>query len=124
MLPGGAFAQVIDSSGSTGDEYFGLAPAALVLYLALGGLLGAALPLLTSALSVLVTLEIVGLAGNLTAMPAVATTLALMVGLGVGIDYSLFLLSRSRTLARSGLPVPRPSNARSPTPARPWPSPG
>lgn len=106
VLPGGAFAQVIDGSGSTGDEYFGLILAALVLFLALGGLVGAVLALLSAALSVLATLEIVGLAGNLTSMPAQASTLALMVGLGVGIDYSLFLLSRFRTLARSGLSVP------------------
>ncbi|MEU4769974.1 MMPL family transporter [Actinosynnema sp. NPDC023794] len=106
VLPGGALAQVLDGSGSTGDEYFGLALAAVILFLALGGLVGAALPLLTSALSVLVTLEVVGLAGNLTSMPAVATTLALMVGLGVGIDYSLFLLNRFRVLTRSGLTVP------------------
>ncbi|MFC4013618.1 MMPL family transporter [Nonomuraea purpurea] len=107
VLPGGAFAQVTDGSGTTGDEYVGLILAALILFLALGGLLGAALPLLTSALSVLATLETVGLAGNLTSMPAVAATLALMIGLGVGIDYSLFLLSRFRTLARSGLEVPQ-----------------
>ena len=107
VLPGGALAQVIDGSGSTGNEYFGLILAALVLFLALGGLVGAALALLTAALSVLATLETVGLAGNLTSMPAQASTLALMVGLGVGIDYSLFLLSRFRTLTRSGLAVPQ-----------------
>ncbi|PPK64813.1 MMPL family transporter [Actinokineospora auranticolor] len=106
VLPGGAFAQVVDGSGSTGNEYFGLILAALVLFLALGGIVGALLPLLASGLSVLATLETVGLAGNLTSMPAVASTLALMVGLGVGIDYSLFLLSRFRTLTRSGLSVP------------------
>ncbi|QQQ79399.1 MMPL family transporter [Saccharothrix sp. 6-C] len=106
VLPGGAFAQAVDGSGSTGDEYFGLLLAAVVLFLALGGVVGAVLPLLTSALSVLATLEVVGLAGNLTSMPAVAATLALMVGLGVGIDYSLFLLSRFRALTRSGLAPP------------------
>ncbi|MFE2752516.1 MMPL family transporter [Actinosynnema sp. NPDC059335] len=106
VLPGGAFAQVVDGAGSTGDESFGLVLAALVLFLALGGLVGAVLPLLASGLAVLATLETVGLAGNLTPMPAQAATLALMVGLGVGIDYSLFLLSRFRTLARSGLGVP------------------
>jgi putative drug exporter of the RND superfamily len=107
VLPGGAFAQVIDGSGSTGNEYFGLILAALVLFLALGGLVGAALALGTAALSVVATLEIVGLAGNLTSMPAQASTLAIMVGLGVGIDYSLFLLSRFRTLTRSGVSVPQ-----------------
>jgi len=107
VLPGGVLAQVIDGSGRTGNEFFGLILAALVLFLALGGLVGAALALLTAALSVLATLEIVGLAGNLTSMPAQASTLALMVGLGVGIDYSLFLLSRFRTLTRSGLAAPQ-----------------
>ncbi|XVS67581.1 MMPL family transporter [Actinosynnema sp. CA-299493] len=106
VLPGGALAQAVDGSSSTGGEYFGLVLAAVILFLALGGLVGAVLPLLTSALSVLATLQVVGLAGNLTSMPAVATTLALMVGLGVGIDYSLFLLNRFRSLARSGLTVP------------------
>ncbi|MFJ6677195.1 MMPL family transporter [Actinosynnema sp. NPDC091369] len=106
VLPGGAFAQVVDGSGTTGNEYFGLVLAALVLFLALGGVVGAVLTLSTSALAVVATLEVVGLAGNLTAMPAQASTLALMVGLGVGIDYSLFLLSRFRTLTRSGVAVP------------------
>ncbi|MEV8435908.1 MMPL family transporter [Actinosynnema sp. NPDC051121] len=106
VLPGGAFAQVVDGSGSAGNEYVGVVLAALVLFLALGGLVGAVLALLTSALSVLATLEVVGLAGNLTPMPTQASTLALMVGLGVGIDYSLFLLSRFRALTRSGLAVP------------------
>ncbi|WP_066372118.1 MMPL family transporter [Herbidospora mongoliensis] len=106
VLPGGAFAQAIDGSGSTGDEYFGVILASLVLFLALGGVVGAVLALLSAALSVVATLEIVGLAGNLTSMPAQASTLALMIGLGVGIDYSLFLLNRFRTLTRSGLVVP------------------
>jgi RND superfamily putative drug exporter len=63
------------------------------------------LPLLTAAFSLIVTLETVGLIGNVTAIPTVATTLTTMVGLGVAIDYSLFLLSRFRELARTGLSI-------------------
>ncbi|WP_053736549.1 MMPL family transporter [Nocardia sp. NRRL S-836] len=106
VLPGGAFAQVLDGSGTTGTELFGLALAAVVLFLALGGVTGAVLALVSAALSVVATVEVVGLAGHLTAIPAQASTLALMIGLGVGIDYSLFLLTRFRALARSGLDVP------------------
>jgi len=106
VLPGGALAQVIDGSGGHGNEYIGLILAAVVLFFALGGLLGAALPLLTSAFSLIATLATVGLAGNASSIPTVATTLATMVGLGVGIDYSLFLLSRFRELAQAGLSVP------------------
>ncbi|MFI9011379.1 MMPL family transporter [Actinosynnema sp. NPDC053489] len=104
VLPGGAFAQAVDGSGSTGNEVFGLVLAALVLFVALGGLVGALVALVTSALAVLATLEVVGLAGNLTSMPAQASTLALMVGLGVGIDYSLFLLNRFRRAAGHTVP--------------------
>ena len=106
VVPGGAFAQVIDGAGGYGSEAIGLVLAGVVLIFALGGLMGAALALLTSALSLVATLEIVGLAGNATSMPTVATTLATMVGLGVGIDYSLFLLSRFRELTQAGTPVP------------------
>jgi RND superfamily putative drug exporter len=106
VLPGGALAEAVDRSAPNRTEYIGLAVAAVVLTLALGGLLGAALPLLTSVLALLATLETIGLAGNATAMPTDATTLATMVGLGVGIDYSLFLLSRFRERAAAGVPVP------------------
>jgi putative drug exporter of the RND superfamily len=106
VLPGTAFAQVLGGSGGHRNEVVGLILAGFVLIFALGGLLGAALPLLTSALSLIATLETVGMAGNVTSIPAVATTLASMVGLGVGIDYALFLLSRFRELAGTGVPVP------------------
>ncbi|MGW0711230.1 MMPL family transporter [Streptomyces sp. NPDC002643] len=105
-LPGAAFAQAIDGTGGHGTEYIGLTLAAVVLFLALGGLLGAMLPLLTSALSLVATLAAIGLAGNATAIPTVATTIATMVGLGVGIDYALFVLSRFREAARADVPVP------------------
>ncbi|EFG03998.1 MMPL domain protein (plasmid) [Streptomyces clavuligerus] len=105
-MPGAAFAQAIDGSGGHRTEYLGLTLAALVLFFTLGGLLGAILPLLTSALSLIATLATIGLAGNATSIPTVATTIATMVGLGVGIDYALFVLSRFRESARADLPVP------------------
>jgi putative drug exporter of the RND superfamily len=105
-LPGGAFAEALDGTGGHGSEFIGLLLAAIVLFFALGGLLGALLPLLTSVLSLAATLEIIGIAGNATSVPTVATTIATMVGLGVGIDYSLFVLSRFRKAGKAGLAVP------------------
>ncbi len=80
--------------------------AAVVLFFALGVLFGALLPLLTSVFSLAATLESIGIAGNVTSIPTVATTIATMVGLGVGIDYSLFVLSRFREAAKAALAVP------------------
>jgi putative drug exporter of the RND superfamily len=105
VIPGGALAQVVDGSGGHASEVVGLVLAGVVLLFALGGALGASLTILTAALSLVVTVETVGLAGNLIAIPTVATTLATMVGLGVGIDYSLFLISRFRELMRVETPV-------------------
>jgi len=105
-VPGGALAQAVDGSGGHRSEIVGLVVAGFVLVFALGGVLAATLSLLTSALSLIVTLQVVGLAGNLTPVPSVAATLATMVGLGVGIDYGLFLLSRFRELTRAGTAVP------------------
>jgi putative drug exporter of the RND superfamily len=105
-LPGGAFAEALDGSGGHGSEFIGLLLAAIVLFFALGGLLGALLPLLTSVLSLAATLESIGIAGNATSIPTVATTIATMVGLGVGIDYSLFVLSRFREAGKADLAVP------------------
>jgi len=105
-LPGGAFAEALDGSGGHGSEFIGLLLAAIVLFFALGGPLGALLPLLTSVLSLAATLESIGIAGNATSIPSVATTIATMVGLGVGVDYSLFILSRFREAGKAGLAVP------------------
>jgi RND superfamily putative drug exporter len=105
-LPGGAFASALDGSGGHGSEFFGVILAALLLFCALGGVIGMLLPLVTAGLAVVVTLEAIGIAGNAASIPTVATTIATMVGLGVGIDYSLFVLSRFRQSARkAGVPV-------------------
>ena len=106
VLPGALLADVVDRKGGRSGELVGVVVAAVVLALALGGVLGGMLPLLASVLALAASVETIGLAGNATAMPTVATTLATMVGLGVGIDYALFLLSRFRDLAATGLPVP------------------
>ncbi|MFI6007560.1 MMPL family transporter [Streptomyces sp. NPDC051243] len=78
------------------SEIIGVAVAVLVLVVTFGSLLAAGMSLLPALLGVAV-----GLAGLLALAPAVsisstAVTLALMLGLAVGIDYVLFILSRHR----------------------------
>ncbi|WP_108987543.1 MMPL family transporter [Streptomyces coelicoflavus] len=87
--------------GGHSSEAVGLAVAAVVLVVTFGSLLAAGLPLLTALLGVGVgALAIKVLAAPL-GLGATTTSLAVMIGLAVGIDYALFVVSRYRAeLAR------------------------
>jgi RND superfamily putative drug exporter len=103
VLPGGVLART--ETDTRRSEALGLAVALVVLLLAFGGLVAASLPLLTALLTLVCGLGVIGLAGHLTAVPAVATTIAGMIGLGVGIDYALFMITRYRALLSGGVPT-------------------
>ncbi|MEU4158227.1 MMPL family transporter [Actinoplanes sp. NPDC026670] len=104
VLPGGALART--EPDTRRSEAFGLGVALVVLVLAFGGLVAAGLPLLTALFTLVCGLGLIGLAGHLTAVPAVAGTIATMIGLGVGVDYALFMITRYRALLAAGTPVP------------------
>ncbi|BEL08005.1 MMPL family transporter [Actinoplanes sichuanensis] len=104
VLPGGALART--EPDTRRSEAFGLGVALVVLVLAFGGLVAAGLPLLTALFTLVSGLGLIGLAGHLTAVPAVAGTIATMIGLGVGVDYALFMITRYRALLAAGTPVP------------------
>jgi RND superfamily putative drug exporter len=99
-VPGGVLAR--PQADTRTSELLGLAVAALVMVLAFGGLVAAGLPLFTALTTLVCGVGAIGLAGHLTAIPSVATTLATMIGLGVGIDYALFLVTRYRALLAQG----------------------
>ncbi len=77
-------------------EAIGVAVAAIVLVVMLGSLLAAGLPLLTALIGVAVGLLSTVTLGHWFSMTNVTPALALMLGLAVGIDYSLFLVNRHR----------------------------
>jgi RND superfamily putative drug exporter len=94
-----------------GTEFIGVAVAVLVLVLTFGSLLAAGMNLLTALIGVAVGLGgLVAVSGAIT-LSSTAPTLALMIGLAVGIDYALFLLSRHRTQLAQGM-SPEDSAAR------------
>jgi RND superfamily putative drug exporter len=95
-LPAGALAR--PQSDTRRSEALGLVVALVVLVIAFGGLVAASLPLLTAIITLVCSIGAIGLAGHLTGIPSVATTLGTMIGLGVGIDYALFLITRYRAL--------------------------
>ena len=72
----------------------------VVLVLVLGTVLAMVMPIATALIGVVSGLGLIGVLGAVIAVPSIAPTLAIMLGLGVGIDYSLFIVSRYRALYR------------------------
>ncbi|HKU03623.1 MAG TPA: MMPL family transporter [Arthrobacter sp.] len=84
-------------------EIVGIAVAALVLILMLGTLIAAGLPLLMAIIGVGVGVGITFALSGLFDMSSISPMLALMLGLAVGIDYSLFIVNRHRTQLLAGM---------------------
>ncbi|WP_169943888.1 efflux RND transporter permease subunit [Microbispora sp. H11081] len=87
------------------SEVAGVVVALLVLLFAFGTLVAALVPIFTALISIGVGLGVIALLGHVVDVPSTASILATMIGLGVGIDYALFLLSRHRSLLAEGVPV-------------------
>ena len=84
-------------------EFIGLSFAVVVLIIAFGSVLAMGLPIGVAVAGVGVGIGLVTLASNLTPMPDFATTIGAMIGLGVGIDYALFIVTRYREGLHAGL---------------------
>ncbi|MEV1038279.1 MMPL family transporter [Streptomyces sp. NPDC050204] len=88
--------------GSHAAEAIGLAVAAVVLLLTLGSLIAAGLPLVTALIGVAIGVcSITALASTLE-LDSTTSVLAMMLGLAVGIDYALFIVSRYRSELAEG----------------------
>ena len=77
-------------------EIIGIGIAALVLILTFGSLVAAGLPLITALIGVMTSIMAIAALGPTLGLSATTTTLAMMIGLAVGIDYALFIASRYR----------------------------
>ncbi|MFI6812002.1 MMPL family transporter [Nonomuraea sp. NPDC050328] len=105
IVPAGSSSPA-DKEIKTGpSEIVGVLCALLVLVLAFGTLVAALVPILSALVSVAAGLGLIGLLGHVADVPKQAGIMATMIGLGVGIDYALFLTSRYRKLLADGLPV-------------------
>ncbi len=94
------------------SELIGVAFAIFVLILAFGSVLAMGLPISVAAFGVASGIGVVILLSNLTKGPSFVTTLAVMIGLGVGIDYALFIVTRFREALHAGQ-SPRTATAQS-----------
>ncbi|WP_447040158.1 MMPL family transporter [Streptomyces sp. DSM 118878] len=86
-------------------EIVGVAVAAVVLFLAFGSLAAATLPIATALVSVGTAYAGIVLLGHVMTVADFAPMLGTLIGLGVGIDYALFIVTRHRKGLKRGLPV-------------------
>ncbi|MFF2493566.1 MMPL family transporter [Agromyces sp. NPDC058064] len=98
---GQLFAQT--STGISVTELLGIAIAYVVLLITFGSLIAAGLPLVTALLGVAASLSIVLAGTGFMTITSTTPLLALMLGLAVGIDYALFIVSRHQDQLKHGL---------------------
>ncbi|MFI1394778.1 MMPL family transporter [Streptomyces sp. NPDC020681] len=103
-LGGGAIA-LTEAPGGHVAEIVGVAVAGVVLFLAFGSLAASLLPIATALVSVGTAYAGIVLLGHVMTVADFAPMLGLLIGLGVGIDYALFIVTRHRKGLRRGLPV-------------------
>ncbi|MFE0425596.1 MMPL family transporter [Streptomyces sp. NPDC058953] len=103
---GGPAVGLTESSPGHLAEAVGVAVAAVVLFLAFGSLAASLLPIATALVSVGTAYAGIVLLGRVMTVADFAPMLGMLIGLGVGIDYALFIVTRHRKGLRAGLPVP------------------
>ncbi|WP_128431471.1 MMPL family transporter [Streptomyces cyaneus] len=84
------------------SEIIGLAVAAVVLVITFGSLIAAGLPLLTALIGVGIGVSVITALASALDLGSTTSTLAMMIGLAVGIDYALFIVSRYRAELAEG----------------------
>ena len=91
---GGQLGQKVSKTSTESSELIGILAAMVILTLTFGTVVSMLVPILTAIFALLSTLAIIRMLGHVTNVPTVAPTLATMIGLGVGIDYALFIVTR------------------------------
>ncbi|MCW2527988.1 MAG: hypothetical protein JWM76_2848 [Pseudonocardiales bacterium] len=93
-----------ESSGPGLSVGVGVIAALVILLIVFGGAIFASLmPLLTAAVALLIGTSAIGLMTHAFDVASVSSDLAVLIGLGVGVDYGLFIISRHRSGVKAGL---------------------
>ena len=101
-LGGNAIEQVSQAPPSN-SEGIGLLAAGIILFIAFGSLFAMVLPLVAAVVALASGILTVGLLTHWISIPVIGPTLAALIGLGVGIDYALFVVTRHRNSIKSGM---------------------
>ena len=100
---GGELPTVLKERTTGPAEMIGIIAALIILFITFRSVYSAVLPLGVAVLGLATGLSLVGLLGAVIEVPSVAPRLGTMIGLGVGIDYALFILSRHRDHLEAGM---------------------
>ena len=102
---GGQLGQKVSKPKTESSELVGILAAFVILAFTFGTLTAMVLPILVAIFGLLCTLAIIRMLGHVLTVPTVAPTLATMIGLGVGIDYALFIVTRHFRGLADDMPV-------------------
>lgn len=102
---GGYVGQQLSKPSTEISEVIGLTAAVVILLFAFGTATAMALPIVTAVLGLACALSVIRLLQNAIEVPSVSATLATMIGLGVGIDYALFIVTRHKQQLAEGMEI-------------------
>jgi RND superfamily putative drug exporter len=102
---GGYVGQQLSKPSTEFAEVVGLVAAVVILLFAFGTATAMMLPIVSALIGLACALSIIKLLEHVLQVPGVAATLATMIGLGVGIDYALFIVTRHKIQLREGMEV-------------------
>jgi len=101
----GQVARQSNGMAASGTLFGGIA-ALVILFIVFGSALAALMPLLTTGIALGVGSAVIGLLSHPIAMASFSSQLSLLIGLGVGVDYALFIVTRTRQGIQRGRSVP------------------
>jgi RND superfamily putative drug exporter len=95
--------QALSKPDTGASDAIGIAAAIVILLFAFGTATAMVLPIFSAILGLACSLSIIRLLEHVVQVPSVASTLATMIGLGVGIDYALFIVTRHKLQLKDGM---------------------
>jgi RND superfamily putative drug exporter len=98
----GNIAEAGNPTNSGSGLEFGFLAAAIVLFIVFGSFVAMLLPLITAGLSLGSGISVVGLLSHVIDIATFSNELALLIGLGVGVDYALFIVTRYKQALSRG----------------------
>jgi putative drug exporter of the RND superfamily len=99
---GGAMAEKAETPSQGSAESIGILAAAVILFIAFGSLVALGLPIATALLAIVAGLALMKLVGHVVPAPNFTSIFGAMIGLGVGIDYALFIVTRYKDGLQDG----------------------